>query len=109
MEKEELQQLVSKDSGEEFFQELFEEEPICSIILQRPRSKTRTMMKQKGKAPTKEEVEKPIKDKTMSKVKESQKMLQWMKMDSIEFKWARRANLEGLFNLKWIMLREDLL
>jgi hypothetical protein len=29
------------------------------------------MMKQKGKAPTKEEVEKPIKDKTMSKVKES--------------------------------------
>jgi hypothetical protein len=35
----------------------------------------------------------------MSKAKESQKMLKWMKMDSNEFKWARQAGLESLFNL----------
>ncbi len=36
-------------------------------------------------------------------------MLQWMKMDSNELKWVRRASLESLFNLKWTMPREDLL
>jgi hypothetical protein len=40
----------------------------------------------------------------MFKANESHKMLQWMKMDYNEFKWARQANLEGLFNLKWTML-----
>jgi hypothetical protein len=35
----------------------------------------------------------------MSKVKESHKMLQWMKMDSNELKWVRQAGLENLFNL----------
>jgi len=33
-------------------------------------------------------------------------MLYWMKMDSNEFKWARRTNLEGLFNLQWITPRK---
>jgi hypothetical protein len=33
------------------------------------------MMKKKGKAPAKKQVEKPIKKKTMSKAKETQKML----------------------------------
>jgi hypothetical protein len=47
VEEEELQQLVS--SGEEFFQELFEERPACNIIPQRLKSITKTMMKQKGK------------------------------------------------------------
>ncbi len=36
-------------------------------------------------------------------------MLQWMKMDSNELKWAERADLEGLFNLQWTMPNEDLL
>ncbi len=66
-------------------------------------------MKQKGKVPIKEHVEKPIKKKPMSKAKESQKMLQWMKVDSNELKWARLIGLENLFNLQWTMLREDML
>ncbi len=52
MEEEELQQLVVEEpmsNEEEFLQELFEERPVCSIIPQRPRSRTKTMMKQKGK------------------------------------------------------------
>jgi hypothetical protein len=57
------------------------------------------MMKWKSKAPIEEQVEKLVKKKTTSKVKESQKMLQWMKMDSNEPKWAKQAGLEGLFNL----------
>jgi hypothetical protein len=32
-------------------------------------------------------------------VKETQKMLQWVKMDSNEFKWVKWIDLEGLFNL----------
>jgi len=47
------------------------------------------MMKQKGKTPIEEQVEKLVKKKPMSNAKESQKMLQWMKMDANEFKWAR--------------------
>jgi hypothetical protein len=43
-------------------------------------------MKRKGKVLIEEHVEKLVKKKLMSKVKESQKMLQWMKMDSNEFK-----------------------
>jgi hypothetical protein len=76
-------------SGEEFLQELFEEGPVSNIILQHPRSRTRTMMKQKGKAHVKKHVEKSIKKKQVSKAKESQKMLYWMKMDSNKLKWAR--------------------
>jgi hypothetical protein len=56
------------------------------------------MMKQKGKAPTKEHVEKPIKKKTTSRVIASHKMLQWMKMDSNKLKWDKQVGLEGLFN-----------
>ncbi len=33
VEGEELQQPMSKDNREEFFQELFEEEPICNVSL----------------------------------------------------------------------------
>jgi hypothetical protein len=40
-------------SGEKFIQELFEERPISNIIPQRLKSETRTMIKQKGKAPIK--------------------------------------------------------
>jgi hypothetical protein len=43
-------------SGEVFLQELFEEGPISNIIPQRSRSRTRIVMKQKGKAPIKEQV-----------------------------------------------------
>jgi len=28
-------------------------------------------------------------------------MLQWMKMDSNKFKWAKRVGLEGLLNVQW--------
>jgi hypothetical protein len=66
-------------------------------------------MRRKGKAPIKEHVEKLVKKKPVSKAKESQKMLQWMKMDSNELKWARQVVLESLFNLQWTMPREDLL
>jgi hypothetical protein len=45
VEEEELQQPMSKHNGEEFFQELFEEEFAYSVILQGPRSKTKAMMK----------------------------------------------------------------
>jgi hypothetical protein len=41
---------MSKNNGEEFIQELFEE-LIYSIILPCPRSRTKAMMKKKGKAP----------------------------------------------------------
>jgi hypothetical protein len=41
---------VNIDNGEEFFQELFEEKLVYSVIPQRPRLKTKTMMKKKGKA-----------------------------------------------------------
>jgi hypothetical protein len=40
-----------------------------------------------------------LRKKTLFKMKETQKMLQWMKMNSNEFKWARHANLENMFNL----------
>ncbi len=66
-------------------------------------------MKQKGKAHVKKHVEKSIKKKQVSKAKESQKMLYWMKMDSNKLKWARWVGLEGLFNLQWTMPRKDLL
>jgi hypothetical protein len=99
LEEKKLQQLMS--SGNAFLQELFEKRPISNIIPQRPRSRTRTMMKQKGKAPVEEEVEKLVKKKPMSKAKESQKMLRWMKMNANEFKWAGRAGLKNLFNLQW--------
>ncbi len=49
---------MSKDNGEEFLQELFEEELICNIIPQRPRSRTKAMMKRKNKAHAEEHVEK---------------------------------------------------
>ncbi len=107
MEEKKLQQLVS--SGEVFFQELFEERPISSIIPQRLKSRTRTMMKQKGKTLVKKQVEKPIKKKPVSKAKESQKMLQWMMMDSNKLKWAKQADLQSVFNLQWTTPRKDLL
>lgn len=30
-------------------------------------------------------------------------------MDFKEYKWAKRANLKGLFNMQWITPRKDLL
>jgi hypothetical protein len=39
-----LQQPMSKDSGKKFLQEFFEEKPICSVIPQCPRLKTKAMM-----------------------------------------------------------------
>ncbi len=68
-----LQKLVN--NGKIFFQKLFEKGLIFSIIPQCPRSRTRTMMKWKGKVPLKEHVEKFVKNNLVSKVKESQKML----------------------------------
>jgi hypothetical protein len=47
------------------------------------------MMKRKGKLLTKEHVDKHVKKKTMSKVKETQKMPQWIKMNTNKFKWVR--------------------
>ncbi len=41
---------------------------------------------EKGKAFVEEQVEKLIKKKTMSKAKEIQKMLEWIKMNTNEFK-----------------------
>jgi hypothetical protein len=67
------------------------------------------MMKQKSKTCVEKQVEKLVKKKPMSKAKESHKMLQWMKMDSNKFKWARRTNLESLFNLQWTMPIKDML
>jgi hypothetical protein len=46
VEEKELKQPVS--NGEAFIQELFEEGPISNIILECPKSGTKTMMKQKG-------------------------------------------------------------
>jgi hypothetical protein len=75
------------DSGKEFFHKLFEE-LVCNVIHKHPRSKTKTVMKRKGKAPLEEYVEKHVTKKITSKEKESQKMVQWMKMDSNELKWV---------------------
>ncbi len=66
-------------------------------------------MKRKGKLLTKEHVDKHVKKKTMSKVKETQKMPQWIKMNTNKFKWVRWVNLEDLFTLQWIAPWEDLL
>ncbi len=56
-------------------------------------------MKQKNKAHVEKQVEKHVKKKATSKVKENQKMLQWMKMDSNELKWVKQVGLESWFNL----------
>jgi hypothetical protein len=56
------------------------------------------MMKRKGKMLIEEHVEKLVKKKPIFKV-ESQKMLQWMKMDSNKLKWLKQTGLEGLFNM----------
>jgi len=40
---------VNKDDKKEFFQKLFEEKLVCSIIPQCPRLRTKAMMKWKGK------------------------------------------------------------
>jgi hypothetical protein len=52
VEEKKLQQHVT--SGEKFLQEFFEKTHVSNIILQHPRSKTKTMVKQKGKAPIEE-------------------------------------------------------
>ncbi len=74
-----------------------------------PKIKNKNYDEGKSKAHVEEQVEKLVKKKLVSKVKESQKMLQWMEMDSNELKWARQVVLESLFNLQWTMPREDLL
>jgi hypothetical protein len=50
-------------NGEEFIQELFEEEHFRNIILQCSRLRTKVMMKRKGKALVDEYVKKSIKKK----------------------------------------------
>jgi hypothetical protein len=57
------------------------------------------MGEKKNKAFAEEWVEKPIKKKTMFKAKETQKMLQWMKMDSNKLKRAKQIGLEGIFKV----------
>ncbi len=76
-------------NGEEFLQELCKEGPACNIIRQCLRSRMKAMMKRKGKVFVEEHVKKLVKKKIMFKAKKSQKMLQWMTMDSNEPKWAR--------------------
>jgi hypothetical protein len=49
--------------------------------------------------PIEKQVKKHVKKKPVFKAKESQKMLQWMKMDSKKLKGVKRANLESIFNL----------
>ncbi len=46
-------------------------------------------MKKKGKAPIQEHVERPIKKKATFKAKETQNMLQWIKMSANKLKWAK--------------------
>jgi hypothetical protein len=57
------------------------------------------MMKRKRKVLVEEQIEKPIKKIPTSKAKGAQKMLQWMKMDLDNYKWAKQIGLEGLFNI----------
>ncbi len=95
-------------SGKTFFQEFFEDGPISNIILQHPRSRTNTTLKQQGKTHVEKQVEKHVKKKPMSKAKDSQKMLQWMKMDSNELNMFKHAYLENKFNMQWTTPREDL-
>ncbi len=47
------------------------------------------MMKKKGKAPIEEHVERLVKKKTAFKAKETQKMLQWIKMNANKLKRAK--------------------
>jgi hypothetical protein len=69
VEEKELQQPMR--SGEAFLQELFKKGPISNIIFQRPRLRTRTIMKQKGKVHVEDQVKKHVKKKLISKAKES--------------------------------------
>ncbi len=69
MEEKELQQPMK--CGEASLQELFQKGPISNIIPQCPRSRTRTMMKQKGKVHVEEQVLKLVKKKLMPKAIES--------------------------------------
>ncbi len=77
------------NNGKEFFQELFEDKLVYNIIPQHLRLGAITMMKRKSKTPIEEQVDKPIKKKPMSKAKESQTMLRWMKLNSNKLKWAK--------------------
>jgi hypothetical protein len=56
VEKEDLQQPMRNDNGKEFLKKIFEEEPICNVIHQHPRLRTKAMMKRKSKAPIEEHV-----------------------------------------------------
>jgi hypothetical protein len=47
------------------------------------------MMKKKGKTPIEEHVERLVFKKTTFKTKETQKMLQWIKMNANKLKWAK--------------------
>jgi hypothetical protein len=40
-----------------------------------------------------------VRKKIMFKVKETQKMLQWIKMNANKHKWVRQVGLENLFTL----------
>ncbi len=58
-------------NGEKILQEFFEERHVANIIPQHPRLGTRTMMKREGKVFVEDNVEKLVKKKPMSKVKEN--------------------------------------
>jgi hypothetical protein len=47
------------------------------------------MMKKKGKTPIKQHVERHVKKQTTFKAKETQKMLQWIKMNANKLKWTK--------------------
>ncbi len=85
MEKEELQQLVSKDNEKEFFQELFKE-LVCIVIPQHLRSRTKSIMKWKGKAPIKDRL-KNLQGRKCLKQKRAKKCCngwRWIPMNSNE-------------------------
>ncbi len=65
------------------------------------------MMKKKGKVVVEELVvsNKFARNHLTSKAKEFYKMLQSIKMEPIEHKWAKQAGLERLLNIQWIIPR----
>jgi hypothetical protein len=59
------------------------------------------MMKRKGKVVVEDLVvfNKPVKKHQTFRVKEVQKILEWIKMECVEHKWAKQVSLEGISNI----------
>jgi hypothetical protein len=74
---------------------------VYNIVPQCTISHAKSMIKRKGNAIVEVLVayERPIKKHQVSKVKEIYKMLLRMKMEHVEYKWAEKCSLEGLFNV----------